>query len=76
MFGKILTDCNIVDDARGNVGFYSIRHTFVTQAEESGVDRKIIQGIVGQGSPVMTGHYSHDIKTIKQIGKMPALLTE
>ncbi|OGV21107.1 MAG: hypothetical protein A2X47_05645 [Lentisphaerae bacterium GWF2_38_69] len=73
-FGKILDKCNIKSNARGNVGFHSLRHTFVTLAEESGIDRRIIQGVVGHGSPVMTGHYSHDLKCIREIDKMPSLL--
>jgi len=75
VFGTILDKCGITENARGKVSFHSIRHTFVTVNEEIGTDRKIIQGIVGHGSPVMTGHYSHDLKSIRQIGKMPSLLT-
>ncbi|MFA6292959.1 MAG: tyrosine-type recombinase/integrase [Victivallales bacterium] len=64
----------IEKDERGIIGFHSLRHTFVTMAEEAGIERKVIQGIVGHGSPVMTGHYSHDLKSIKQIEKLPSLL--
>lgn len=73
-FGKILDKCEIKEDARGGVGFHSLRHTFVTINEELGTDRKILQGIVGHGSPMMTGHYSHDKKSGIAIGKMPSLL--
>ncbi|MFZ2654728.1 MAG: tyrosine-type recombinase/integrase [Victivallales bacterium] len=82
-FGKLLDKVDkskgkkkILKDDRGIVGFHSLRHTFVTMAEEAGISRQIIQGIVGHGSPVMTGHYSHDLKSIKQIEKLPSLLTK
>ncbi|MEI6420806.1 MAG: tyrosine-type recombinase/integrase [Lentisphaerota bacterium] len=82
-FGKLLDKVDegkgkkaITKDERGGVGFHSLRHTFVTQAEEAGIERKVVQGIVGHGSPVMTGHYSHDLKSIKQIEKLPSLLAE
>ncbi len=66
----------IEKDERGGVGFHSLRHTFVTMAEEAGISRQVIQGIVGHGSPVMTGNYSHDKKSIMQIEKLPSLLAE
>jgi integrase len=56
------------------VGFHSIRHTFVTVNEELGTDRKVIQGVVGHGSPLQTGHYSHDKRSSIALGKMPSLL--
>ena len=64
----------ITKDERGGVGFHSLRHTFVTMAEEAGISRQVIQGVVGHGSPVMTGNYSHDKKSIMQIEKLPSLL--
>jgi integrase len=64
----------IEKDERGGVGFHSLRHTFVTMAEEAGISRQVIQGVVGHGSPVMTGNYSHDKKSIMQIEKLPSLL--
>lgn len=82
-FGKLLDmedkekgKKKIEKDERGGVGFHSLRHTFVTMAEEAGISRQVIQGIVGHGSPVMTGNYSHDKKSIMQIEKLPSLLAE
>jgi len=75
-YGKILEKCKIKPDSRGIVGFHSLRHTFVTINEAAGVDRKVLQGIVGHGSPVMTGHYSHDRESVKILQKMPSLLAE
>lgn len=73
-FGKLLAACGVKDDARGGVGFHSLRHSFVTINEAAGVDRKVIQGIVGHGSPLMTGRYSHDMESCKILAKMPSLL--
>ncbi len=72
-YTAILTSCDIKDNNEGIVGFHSLRHTFVTINEERGVDRKVIQGIVGHGSPVMTGHYSHDKESVKILAQMPTL---
>lgn len=73
-FGKILELAKVAEDARGIVGFHSLRHTFVTMAETAGISRQTIQGIVGHGSPLMTEHYSHDTKASHVIALMPSLL--
>jgi integrase len=73
-YSAILNKCKIKADSRGNVGFHSLRHTFVTINEAAGVDRKVIQGVVGHGSPIMTGHYSHDRESVKILQQMPSLL--
>lgn len=75
-YGKLLEKCEVKEDSRGIIGFHSLRHTFVTICESIGIDRKVLQGIVGHGSPVMTGHYSHDKESCKKIQTMPSLLTE
>ena len=75
-FGNILRTLNIADNDEGNVGFHSLRHSFVTAAEEIGIDRKVISGIVGHGSTSMTGHYSHDKKSGKAIEQLPSILEE
>jgi integrase len=75
-FGRILEKCKIKADARGGIGFHSLRHSFVTVNEELGTDRKVIQGVVGHGSPTQTQHYSHDKKSSIALGKMPSLLQQ
>jgi len=72
-FGKILNACGIRDTEAGPVGFPSLRHTFATINDEIGTDRKVIQGVMGHGSEIMTGHYSHDKKSSKQLENMPLL---
>ena len=41
------------------VGFHSLRHTYVSLHAERGTPAAIIQGNVGHGSPAMTEHYTH-----------------
>ncbi len=41
------------------VGFHSLRHTFVSIHAERGTARAVVQAIVGHGSPAMTQHYTH-----------------
>jgi integrase len=41
------------------VGFHSLRHTFVSLHAEHGTPQAVIQAIVGHGSPAMTAHYTH-----------------
>ncbi len=41
------------------VGFHSLRHTFVSRHAEHGTPQSVVQAIVGHGSPAMTAHYTH-----------------
>lgn len=41
------------------VGFHSLRHTFVSMQAERGIPLSTVQAIVGHGSPAMTAHYTH-----------------
>ncbi|MDF7799334.1 site-specific integrase [Pontiellaceae bacterium B1224] len=41
------------------VGFHSLRHTFVSLQAESGTPQAVVQAIVGHGNPAMTRHYTH-----------------
>ena len=76
-FAETLEKCGIKDTSDGNVGFHSLRHTFVTMLEESGASRQVSQKLVGLGSPVMTELYSHDIKTARDaVARLPTILVE
>ncbi|MCR5414414.1 MAG: site-specific integrase [Kiritimatiellae bacterium] len=50
------------DDTRAvvEVGFHSLRHTFVSMAANAGVPLALIQSIVGHTSTAMTRHYFHE----------------
>ena len=41
------------------VGFHSLRHTFVSLCAAGGVSQSVVQSLVGHGSPAMTAHYTH-----------------
>jgi integrase len=41
------------------VGFHSLRHTFVSLQAERGTPLAVVQAIVGHGNPAMTKHYTH-----------------
>ena len=41
------------------VGFHSLRHTYVSLHAERGTPQSVIQANVGHGSPAMTAHYTH-----------------
>jgi len=45
--------------ARVDVGFHSLRHTFVSLSANAGVPLTIVQSIVGHSNPMMTRHYFH-----------------
>ena len=43
-----------------DVGFHSLRHTFVSLSANAGAPLAVVQSIVGHGSPAMTRHYFHE----------------
>ena len=48
---------------RVEVGFHSLRHTFVSLASNAGVPLAVVQSIVGHTNPAMTLHYFHSSDT-------------
>ena len=57
------------------VGFYSLRHSFVSLCAASGVSQVAIQDLVGHGSPAMIAVYSHsnDEQKASAIATLPAI---
>jgi integrase len=41
------------------VGFHSLRHSFVSMCSENKVPLAIVQGMIGHTNPAMTRHYDH-----------------
>jgi hypothetical protein len=41
------------------VGFHSLRHSFVSMCRESNAPLAVVESIVGHSNPSMTRHYSH-----------------
>ena len=53
------TGHNVGKRAVVEVGFHSLRHTYVSLHAMGGTPAAIIQAIVGHGNPAMTEHYTH-----------------
>lgn len=58
------------------VGFHSLRHTYVSLHAESGTPQMVVQQLVGHGSPAMTAHYTHlsEQGALQAAENFPALL--
>ena len=56
---KTTAKCKDGKNARVDVGFHSLRHTFVSLSANAGVPLTVVQAIVGHSNPVMTRHYFH-----------------
>jgi hypothetical protein len=41
------------------VGFHSLRHTFVSLCREANAPLAVVEAIVGHSNPAMTRHYTH-----------------
>ena len=72
-FKRILKKANVLDNKHGKASFHSLRSTFITNCEEAGISRTVIQGIVGHGSPHMTERYSEDKKSGRILKEMPSI---
>lgn len=65
--GRLLTD----------VGFHSLRHTFVSLSANAGTPLAVVQSIVGHSNPAMTQHYFHENKAAltAAVGALPDVTT-
>jgi integrase len=61
-FNQILFACKIKQKGDSLFGFHSLRHTFVTQATDAGVEQKDIQAVVGHAAAIITDQYYHGEK--------------
>jgi hypothetical protein len=43
-----------------DVGFHSLRHTFVSLSANAGTPMAVVQALVGHANPAMTEHYFHE----------------
>ncbi len=61
--------------AQVDVGFHSLRHTFVSLSANAGVPLAIVQAIVGHTNPAMTRHYYHESEAALQsaVAALPAI---
>lgn len=63
--------------ARVDVGFHSLRHTYVSMCANAGVPLALVQSIVGHTNPAMTLHYFHqsDAALKTAVAALPDLST-
>ena len=56
-----------------DVGFHSLRHTFVSLSANAGAPLAVVQSMVGHSSPAMTRHYFHESEQalISAVAQLP-----
>jgi len=60
------------------VGFHSLRHSFVSLCRESNAPLAVVESIVGHASPAMTRHYTHvgQLAASNAVAALPAVIGE
>lgn len=60
------------------VGFHSLRHTFVSLCRESNAPLAVVESIVGHSNPAMTRHYTHigELAAGRAVAALPAVIGE
>ncbi len=58
------------------VGFHSLRHTFVSLCREANAPLSVVEAIVGHSNPAMTRHYTHtgDDAAAAAVALLPAIM--
>jgi integrase len=58
------------------VGFHSLRHSFVSLCRESGVPLAVVESLVGHSSPALTRHYTHigELAASNAVATLPAVM--
>ena len=62
--------------AKVDVGFHSLRHTFVSMSANAGAPLAVVQNLVGHSTPAMTMHYYHGTTDAARaaVNALPSLL--
>jgi integrase len=57
------------------VGFHSLRHSFVSLCRQSNAPLAVVEAIVGHSNPAMTRHYTHvgDVAAGQAVAALPAI---
>lgn len=57
------------------VGFHSLRHTFVSLCRESNAPLAVVEAIVGHSNPAMTRHYTHvsELAAAQAVNGLPVI---
>lgn len=60
------------------VGFHSLRHTFVSLCRESNAPLAVVEAIVGHSNPAMTRHYTHvgELAAGRAVAALPSVMGE
>jgi integrase len=60
------------------VGFHSLRHTFVSLCRECNAPLAVVEAIVGHSSPAMTRHYTHvgELAAGRAVALLPSVMNE
>jgi len=58
------------------VGFHSLRHTFVSLCRESNAPLAVVESLVGHSNPAMTRHYTHvgEIAASRAVAALPHVI--
>jgi integrase len=58
------------------VGFHSLRHTFVSLCREANAPLSVVESIVGHSSPAMTQHYTHvgELAAGRAVALLPSVI--
>lgn len=58
------------------VGFHSLRHTFVSLCRESNAPLAVVESIVGHSNPAMTRHYTHvgELAAGRAVATLPSVI--
>ncbi len=64
--------------AQVEVGFHSLRHSFVSLCREAGAPLSVVESIVGHSNPAMTRHYTHtsEAAALSAISALPSMSGE
>ena len=60
------------------VGFHSLRHSFVSLCREAGAPLSVVESIVGHSNPAMTRHYTHtsEAAALAAVTALPSITGE
>jgi len=60
------------------VGFHSLRHTFVSLCRDSNAPLAVVESIVGHSNPAMTRHYTHvgELAAGRAVAALPSILDD
>lgn len=60
------------------VGFHSLRHSFVSLCREANAPLSVVESIVGHSSPAMTRHYTHtgEVAALAAVSALPSFTGE